>query len=224
MRSEDLVQRLKDDEDGFTERKPDGVNRSDLRRTIVAFANSVPEERSAILFIGVANDGTVNGVSNPDSLQKTIREVAEQDCYPSVKLQTEVISITNKKVVAVIVEASIDRPHFSGPAFVRIGSESKIASQEMYEELIASRNTKAGKILRNKDKLITLDYWYIDLPSKKKIRDMPDCTIKGCDGHVVHLHNDFSGKSMSFPLEDIKISYDQAKNRMMIQVNEQALQ
>ena|SRR5260370_41689791 len=44
--------------DNFTERKPKGAKRDELRRTIVAFANSVSEAQSGVLYIGVLNDGT----------------------------------------------------------------------------------------------------------------------------------------------------------------------
>lgn len=149
--NEDIISRLKDLEDGFTERKTEGAaNASELRKTLVAFANSVPAGKTSILFLGVRNDGTPVGLNNPESLQKTIREVAEKDCYPTVKYQTRVFEIDGKILLAVIVQASDERPHFSGPAFIRIGSESVAASGRMYEDLIASRNTKAGRILRSK--------------------------------------------------------------------------
>ena len=39
--NEELLSRLSTPEDNFTERKPEGVKREELRKTIVAFANSV---------------------------------------------------------------------------------------------------------------------------------------------------------------------------------------
>ena len=52
MTREELLKRLKDHEDNFTERKLEGAKSAELRKTLVAFANSVPEGRLAILFIG----------------------------------------------------------------------------------------------------------------------------------------------------------------------------
>ena len=51
-------------------------------------------------------------------------------------------------IVAVEVSLSKDRPHFSGPAYVRKGSQTVAASREMFEDLIASRHDKARVILR----------------------------------------------------------------------------
>jgi len=60
---ENLRTRLRDLEDGFTERKRQGAaNPATIRKTLVAFANSVPTGQSAVLFIGVADDGRVNPI------------------------------------------------------------------------------------------------------------------------------------------------------------------
>ena len=47
-------------------------------------------------------------------------------------------------------------PHFSGPAFVRRGSESIVASEKVYEELLASRTDKCRYMLRHKKEDITI--------------------------------------------------------------------
>jgi len=46
------MNRLTDFEDNFTERKPASVNARDLHKAIVAFANSVPENRAVISVCG----------------------------------------------------------------------------------------------------------------------------------------------------------------------------
>lgn len=151
--AEDRIDAL---EDGYTERKPDGTSGSELRRTIVGFANSVPEGRNAILYLGVTNDGKILGVNNSDALQRTLRSLAEQGCYPPIRVTSEVLTIEGKHVIAVIVSHSSSRPHFSGHAYVRRGSETVIASTELFEELITSRHSKAGAILALKGQLITV--------------------------------------------------------------------
>lgn len=106
-------------EDGYTERKRDGTSGSELRRTIVAFANSVPEGRNGILYIGVTDKGRILGVDSPDSLQKTVRSQAEQECYPPIRVTSEVLTVDGRHVVAVIVPHSPSKPHFAGHAYVR---------------------------------------------------------------------------------------------------------
>lgn len=220
--NDDIISRLKDLEDGFTERKTEGAaNASELRKTLVAFANSVPEGKTSILFLGVRNDGTSVGLNNPESLQKTIREVAEKDCYPPVKYQTRVFEKEGKTLLAVLVQASNERPHFSGPAFVRVGSESVSASTLLYEELLATRNTKAGKILRSKAAIISFRVYELDQWGRKRILYTIDCQIEACDAHVVTLHQIGSEAYFSIPLEEVTINFDNAKRRLMLEARPQ---
>jgi predicted HTH transcriptional regulator len=66
----DLLSRLRNFEDNFAERKRSSDKREWLE-TAVAFANSVPLGLAGVLFIGVKNDGTIQGIANLDKLQQT---------------------------------------------------------------------------------------------------------------------------------------------------------
>ena len=164
--------------------------------------------------------GTILGVSSPDSLQKKIRDVAEQDCYPPFRYQTRVFECERKAVLAVLVTASKERPHFSGHAYVRVGSESKKASPKVYEELIASRNTKTGKILGSKDQRITLRCTTRDRWNRPGILWDRECCVEECDAHSVDLLDVGSGRHYSIPLELITISQDQRMRRMLLEALE----
>src|SRR2546423_2466542 len=147
MTDEELKRRLSDFEDGWTERK-ENINRTDdIRKALVAFANSVPDGEEAVLFVGVADDGNIIGVDNPESIQKSVSKTAFEWCYPPIKHTARVIELNDKHVVAVIVQASHNKPHFAGPAFIRSGSQSKKASEEVFNQLIASRISKARPLL-----------------------------------------------------------------------------
>src|SRR5207245_5167625 len=86
------------------------------------------------------------------------------------------------EVLAVMVPFSKARPHFAGKAYVRRGSESIEASEEMFRELIASQNDKARKLLQYKSKNITLrfrsesSFWY-DIQAR----------IDHCDAHTLRF-------------------------------------
>ena len=47
MTPDDLLAMMRKHEDNFVEHKPEGVSRAELRQTVSAFANTVPEGRSA---------------------------------------------------------------------------------------------------------------------------------------------------------------------------------
>ena len=50
---DELLRRLSDHEDRLTERKSEGVSARDLRRALVGFANSVPRDHTAVLYVGL---------------------------------------------------------------------------------------------------------------------------------------------------------------------------
>ena len=216
--NEELISRLKDLEDGFTERKTEGAaNTAELRKTLVAFANSVPENQTAVFFIGVDDKGIPVGLKNPDSLQKTIRNVAEKDCYPAIRYQTRVFESSGKTLLAVLVQASNDRPHFAGPAFIRQGSQSVSASKRLYDELIASRNTKAGRILRSKGETISFRVYQLDQWGRKGVLYTLDCQIEACDAHVLTLLQLNAGAHFSIPMDQITINHDDSQRRLMLE-------
>src|SRR5882724_8656729 len=101
-----LLKRLNDHEDNFVERKSAGVSYQDICKTLVAFTNALDRGQQAILFIGVANDGRIIGVENPDERQKWVAKLARKTCYPPVPCKSTVFEVSGKNIVAVIVEAS----------------------------------------------------------------------------------------------------------------------
>jgi len=219
----EAYERLHALEDGFTERKLEGANAAELRRTLVAFANAVPEGRTAILYVGVGNDGKIVGVAKTDSCQKTIRRIAEKECYPPIDVTSEVVSVSGKNVVAVHVRPSTKRPHFAGLAYIRHGSESVEASEELYEELIASRNTTAGAILRLKDQIVTVIAEKKELGSTKYLGDSAyrarhECKVLGCTGHYVRLEDISSFRHLTEPLANVTVMYDEDRHRPMLLV------
>lgn len=214
---DELLSRLKDHEDGFIERKTQGTaNAQEIRKTLVAFANSVPQGRTAVFYIGVKNDGSIEGVTSPDSLQKTIGDVARNDCYPSINYQITVLPLDGRNVLAVEVRASDKRPHFSGPAYIREGSQSKVASSELYEELIASRNEKAGHIIRHKEQPITFRCFELDQWGRQRQLFAIECRIEECSAHVVNLLDIAGGRHFSVPLGQTTINHDQSNRRMLL--------
>jgi hypothetical protein len=224
MTPDELLRMIGNHEDAFVERKPDSVATSELRQTAGAFANTVPEGRAAVLFIGIHDKtGHILGVGNPDQLQKRIREVCQGDCYPPIDYTSEVLLVDNKPVVAVVIPASKDKPHFTGPAYVRVGSESRKASPQQYDELILNRIDKAREILRHKTEVFTVLGICYKLGSNKPLhdgnyRESRECQIEECTGHLVTLRDIASSVRFSEPLAHVTINYDQEKRRPMLMV------
>ena len=221
MAQDVLIARLKNSEDNFVERKLEGAKAAELRATLVAFANSVVPGSTGVLFIGVRNDGSIQGVLNPDKLQKTVRGLCEQVCYPPIAFSVETLIVQGRSLLAVVVPPSNKRLHFTGPAYTRRGSESVAASRELFDELIASRNEKAGAILRMRGAPITVICIQHRLGSTEHISDTQyrtcsKCTVETCDGHVVRVKDLASPRRVAEPLENVVVSYDEERYRPML--------
>src|ERR1700676_3828473 len=71
---EELISKLTDTENNFIERKS-ASDKGDWLKTAVAFANSCPIGYPGVLYVGVNDDGTVQGAQravNFEDLQKSI--------------------------------------------------------------------------------------------------------------------------------------------------------
>lgn len=221
----DLIMRLKYHEDSFVERKP---NASDLEATVVAFANSVPVGREAIIYVGVRDNGEVIGVDNADSAQKKIRKTCQDKCYPPVHFTTEILPMKDGKVIlAVVIPPSMEKPHFTGAAYIREGSESVKATPELYNDLITSRHTKAGELLCYKKQPVTLFTRKRELgrPEFAAVvqgtshRGPPreeQCRVLRVTPFYVMLEVTGSGVSFSEPLRNVEMSYDNKRNQPLL--------
>ncbi len=219
--SNELLSRLQHPEDGFTDRKLETVARGDIRRTVVAFANSVPEGRTAILFIGVADDGAIKGCSNTDGKQKLVRQVCEQDCYPPIQAATEIIATPAGSMLAVIIGPSSDRPHFAGRAYVRKGSESVIASPQIFDELVHSRNSRVAAILRHKNDVVSVRSIGRRLGDARPVSnssysEYAECRIEECNPHFVRLYNISSRDYYCEPTDHVQVLRDEHRHRTML--------
>lgn len=224
MNKDDLVKLLGNHEDNFVERKPEGVASAELRQTVCAFANSLPEGRVGVLFIGIHDKtGEVIGVGNPDKLQKRVREAGQVDCYPPIEYTSEVLTVGDKAVVAVVIPPSAAKPHFTGQAYVRVGSESPKASPQQFDELILSRIDKAREILKHKNAIFTVLGIGYKLGSNKPLpgagyRELRECRIEACTAHLVTLRDIAAEVRFSEPLEHVTVNYDHEKYRPMLMV------
>jgi hypothetical protein len=191
-------------EDTLIERKTAADSR-DWLRTIVAFANSVPQDRVGILYIGVRDDGTIEAPVNLDSLQKTLRQKAAA-AYPPIDYSTRVLSDDGGQYLCVLIPGSRSRPHFAGPAYVRVGAETVEASDSQYEGLIAQRNSKAYRILRHKGQTISVHHVRTGREATLlgRVATMSLFQITDCTTLCVMLRDQY-GQNHSIALERIQV-------------------
>jgi len=135
-----------------------------------------------------------------------------------------VIATDDGAVVAVTVPASQNRPHFSGPAFVRRGSESVAASEQQFNELIYSRDSKAATLLSLKDQIVILIGLGHKLGSTRRdvtrdYREGGEARILDCNALTVRFQLIASGIYITEPLDHIIITYNEEKHKPMLVVS-----
>jgi predicted HTH transcriptional regulator len=207
----DLLLRLTNHEDHFVERKTSGDSK-DWLKTVVGFANSAPVGYPAVLYIGVRNNGEIEETVNLDSLQKTLGKKLE-DAYPPIYYMTKILVKDGKQFLAVIVPGSDQRPHFAGPSYVRIGSETKVASEPQFQNLIAQRQNKAYEILKWKGKPIALAY----RDDPKRMPFQPGHVILE-DCNQFYLTYSIDRQRTSISLVDVVLSFEDKWNCLKLEV------
>lgn len=217
-------------EDGLLERKVESDLR-DLLKTLVAFANSVRPGHIAIILIGEKDDGTVAGVTNPDNIQKKVREECEK-VYPDIIWRSRVYEKDGKHCVRVEIEYSGETPHFGGPAWVRRGSVTVKASEDMFQKLIEIRSGLILELTKWVGMHISVK---MDIPMKwtgpllqtfqsVKMDYVRRWSVDEAVVTLVSVNNfwitveDEEGKKFSEPLEKLSLSFDHQRDQLTVLV------
>ncbi len=113
----------------------------DIKYAVLAFANT----EGGTLYIGINDDGSVEGVENPDAVMlqvmNMIRDNIRPDITVAVDCSTEIME--NKHVVVLIIQRGVARPYYLAnkgirPAgvYVRQGASSVPASETAILQMI----------------------------------------------------------------------------------------
>ena len=127
-------------EDSRRQFKADLRNADSLAAEIAAFANS----EGGVIYIGVADDGSLPGLSNKDvsRINQLISNTASQHVRSPITVQTENILTDNSKIIIVLtVPKGIDKPSFdkNGVIWLKSGSDKRrVNSKEELRRLFQS--------------------------------------------------------------------------------------
>lgn len=210
---DEILRRLPDTEDHFTERK-EAAHERKIRKAIVSFANSVIPEKPGIIYVGVTDRGVIKGLENPDKAQLDISSWAAS-CFPPIPVISRAIAIDGRTVVAVVVLASDAKPHFGMEGYKRLGCESLPLSVAEVDEWLSYRNSKVRFILEWKGKLVSF----------QKIKqgmhavygpDSGEYKLLDCNPHYVTLESVAYQQKVTEPLSRIEFKMDDAKDRLQL--------
>jgi predicted HTH transcriptional regulator len=216
LTDQDLRTRLEDTEDHFVERKTASDTKGWLLAT-VAFANSVPVDYPAVLFINVRADGRIEDDTNLDKLQQTYSSVIS-GAYPPIYTLSHAVSTPRGTALAIIIPGSANAPHFAGKAFVREGSQTKEASAAQFEELLTRRSDKARELLKRKGTVITVSRLNPEHLTRQlgQFQNESPGTILDCNQFWVTIQ---SGQATNtFPLPRILLAYDHQHDRLRLEI------
>jgi predicted HTH transcriptional regulator len=212
-------------EDSLLERRVES-DLKDLLKTFVAFSNSVRPGHTAVVLIGEKDDGSVQGVKNPDNIQKRVREICDK-IYPPILWRSSVYEKDHHSCVRVEIEYDGETPHFGGVSWVRKGAVTQKASEEVFQKLIEFRLSKTRELAKWIGKEITVEPDLGEIIKKaqgrsdKIIPRLPNgphnATLKDVNGFWVTF--EFNDKRHSEPLDKIYLSWDDANNHLKIWVN-----
>jgi hypothetical protein len=206
-------------EDGLLERKVES-DLKDLLKTIVAFANSVRPGHTAVILIGEREDGDVPGVTNPETIQQTVRRTCER-VYPAVVWRSKVYEVNGRYCVRVEIEYSGETPHFGGKAWVRDGTSSVEASSEVFQRLIAIRLDIVRELGQWIKKGITIE-GEKEFTGPTTGRKHPrwtgalDATLESVNEFWITFRLANNGKPYSEPLKKLTLSYDHVADRLKV--------
>jgi hypothetical protein len=217
-------------EDSLREKKVEN-DLKDLMKTMVAFANSVAPGDTAKIFIGEMDNGTVQGVTNTDKIQKAVVKEAEK-IYPEIYYKTEVYEREGKPCVRVDIKHNGLAPHFGGPAWVRRGSETLKATEELYQQLVDQRQSTTRVLLQWVNKDVTV--WWRHPRIEQRLNtsytlEEQLATIARVSTHWVTFSVHFAtplGRSQvrresidfSEPIEKLLLSWDDEKGHLKVEV------
>jgi hypothetical protein len=202
-------------EDHLLERKTER-DLNDLRRTAVAFANSVRPEHVATILVGECNDGTVPGVTNPDEFQRKIRRELEK-IYPPIAWRQVLYERDTKACIRIEIEYDGETPHFADAAWIRHGSETVRASDEMLQRLVDLRDSKVRTIAEWLGKEVTVSWSNSLPPNRPNWMLYPSSVIKVTRNFVTFKTS--NGKQKSEPIAWLEISWDDESQRLRLFVN-----
>lgn len=224
LAEDDLLIRLQSEEDSFVEKKAN-VYSDVIRKTAVAFANTVQWPNEGVIFVGVEDrTGRPTGnLGNTEQKQKEIRGQIDK-CFPPIPYYIKVIKVDGHDVIAVVITESPCPPHFTGKAYVRKGAESCEASDDLLQELVEERLGKVRELRKWKNKVVTVsreDMLTADRMGQlyREEGTLTEVTSHWIRWEVITSELDSRGEEGEFssvPLEYIKMFWDKYENRLHI--------
>ncbi len=130
----ELLEMIAGGEDSTVEFKEEVSQRTSTANEMIAFANT----HGGRLLIGVADDGQLVGVSDPDQLAQQIINIGRHNCCPALYPTVDYIQVDDKTVVVVEIPRRLGPPHENnnGQCYIRVGPTKRLATPQERARLL----------------------------------------------------------------------------------------
>jgi len=137
METLELIERINNGEDSFTQFKKNIMNADKLAEELVAFSNS----KGGLLIIGVSDNNDIIGLEDDDikSLNQLIGNVINSNITPPIYPTTEIKTIDKKKLLVIDISEGVGKPYSTnkGIYLIKAGSDKRKISPEELKRLFA---------------------------------------------------------------------------------------
>ena len=137
METLELIERISNGEDSYTQFKEQAIKAKDLAKEFVAFSNA----EGGIVIFGVADDGDIKGLSSNEieEVGQLVGNTGQENVKPPIHPLIQNMTIDDKKVMVVFIKNGASKPYktSSGVFYTKSGADKKIISDEELRRLFA---------------------------------------------------------------------------------------
>jgi len=137
METLELIERIANGEDSYTQFKEQAIKAKDLAKEFVAFSNA----EGGIVVFGVADDGDIKGLSSDEieEIGQLVGNTANENVKPPIHPLIKNMTIDDKKVMVIFIKNGTSKPYktSSGVFYTKSGADKKIISDEELRRLFA---------------------------------------------------------------------------------------
>ena len=132
----------------------------DIKKEIIAFANSA----GGTLYVGVADDGGIVGVENPDTVIQQISNMVRDSIKPDITMfiRYTAKNVEGKQIVAVEIQRGTERPYYLAKkglrpegVYVRQGTSSVPATSTAIRRMIKDTDGDSFEAMRSLEQNLT---------------------------------------------------------------------
>ncbi len=155
METLELLERISNGEDSYTQFKVQAVSSKDLAKEFVAFANA---EGGIIVFGVLDKTNEILGLSEIEieKIGQLIGNAANENTKPPIHPLMQNISIDDKRLIVVSIKNGTSKPYAtsSGDYYIKSGADKKKISQEELKRLFA----ESKKLFPDEEKVYNSDF------------------------------------------------------------------